>query len=171
MQDQTVLREIFVTGLRNAHAMENQALSLMKPQVSRIEKYPEMASRLKDHISETEGQLKRLETILDSLDEDNSTLKDLALSVGGSVAALGHTLASDEILKNSFASFAFENYEIAAYQSLVTLTELGGYESARPLLEENLREEQAMAEWLEQELPELTRRYAGLSMEGHQAGV
>jgi len=26
--------------------------------------------------------------------------------------------AQDEILKNSFANFAFENYEIAAYKSL-----------------------------------------------------
>lgn len=32
-------REIFVTGLRNAHAMENQALSIMKPQLERIESY------------------------------------------------------------------------------------------------------------------------------------
>lgn len=26
-------REVFVTGLKNAHAMENQALSIMKPQL------------------------------------------------------------------------------------------------------------------------------------------
>ena len=31
---------------------------------------------------------------------------------------MGHTLAGDEILKNSFANFAFENFEIAAYKSL-----------------------------------------------------
>ena len=117
MQEQTALRDIFVTGLKNAHAMENQALAIMKPQLSRIEKYPEVAARLKTHISETEGQIGRLENILSSMDEDSSTLKDLALSVGGSVAALGHTLAGDEILKNTFASFAFENYEIAAYRT------------------------------------------------------
>src|SRR5688572_18769351 len=49
--------EIFVTGLRNAHAMEHQALSIMKPQVSRIENYPEVAQRLQQHITETEGQI------------------------------------------------------------------------------------------------------------------
>lgn len=36
-------RDIFVTGLKNAHAMENQALSIMKPQVKRIENYPDIA--------------------------------------------------------------------------------------------------------------------------------
>jgi len=45
MAEDTV-RSIFVTGLKNAHAMENQALSIMKPQVSRIENYPEVAARL-----------------------------------------------------------------------------------------------------------------------------
>lgn len=171
MQEQTALRDIFVTGLRNAHAMENQALALLKPQVSRIEHYPEMAARLKTHISETEGQITRLESVLGGLDEDHSTLKDLALSLGGSVAAIGHTLAGDEILKNSFASFAFENYEIAAYRSLISLTEMGGYEAARPLLEQNLREEEDMAQWLEKDLPVITRRYAELSMAGRDAST
>ena len=29
------------------------------------------------------------------------------------MAAIGHTVAPDEIIKNSIANFAFENYEIA----------------------------------------------------------
>lgn len=60
-------RSIFVTGLKNAHAMENQALSIMKPQVSRIENYPEVADMLERHIRETEGQIERLDAILASL--------------------------------------------------------------------------------------------------------
>lgn len=97
-------RDIFVTGLKNAHAMENQALSIMKPQVKRIENYPEIAAQLEKHVSETEGQIQRLEEILTSLAEDHSSLKDIALSFTGSMAALGHTVAGDEILKNSFAN-------------------------------------------------------------------
>jgi hypothetical protein len=31
----------------------------------------------------------------------------VALSISGSLAALGHTVAGDEILKNFFANFAF----------------------------------------------------------------
>ena len=37
---QDILRELFVTGLINAHAVEKQALSIMTPQVERIENYP-----------------------------------------------------------------------------------------------------------------------------------
>lgn len=122
---ETEIRDIFVAGLKNAHAMENQALSIMKPQLKRIENYPEVAQRLDAHIQETDGQIVRLEEILDSLNEDNSTLKDMALSFTGSMAALGHTVAGDEILKNSFANFAFENYEAAAYKSLLVVAEAG----------------------------------------------
>ncbi len=108
-------RDIFITGLKNAHAMETQALSIMKPQVKRIENYPDVAARLEQHIAETEGQITRIEEILSGLDEDHSKLKDMALSFTGTMAAMGHTVAGDEILKNSFANFAFENFEIAAY--------------------------------------------------------
>jgi ferritin-like metal-binding protein YciE len=155
-------RSVFITGLRNAHAMENQALSIMKPQVSRIENYPDVARRLEQHITETDGQLRRLEELLSSLGEDNSTLKDLALSFTGSMAAMGHTMAGDEILKNSFANFAFENFEIAAYKSLLTVAELGGFPSSVSALTANLNEERAMARWLEDNLRAVTIKFASL---------
>ncbi len=38
-------------------------------------------------------------------------------------------MAGDEILNNSFANYAFEDFEITADNSLITLAELGGYPS------------------------------------------
>ena len=164
-------RSLFVTGLRNAHAMENQALSIMKPQLSRIENYPDVAAQLDKHIRETEGQIKRLEDILHQLGEDHSSLKDVALSLSGAMAAMGHTMAGDEILKNSFANFAFENFEIAAYKSLMTIAELGGFPSAVPALQANLGEEQAMAAWLDANLRAVTIKFASLKEAGQTAKV
>lgn len=161
--------DIFVTGLRNAHAMENQALSIMKPQVERIENYPDVARRLQLHIEETETQIERLEQLLEGLGERRSSLKDMALSLGGAMAALGHTIAPDEIVKNSFANFAFENYEIAAYKSLLALAEQSGNQQAIQLLGENLAEEQAMADWLEQNIEAVTLQYASLRESGETA--
>ena len=48
------------------------------------------------------------------------------MSIVGNLAALGHSTASDEVVKNTFANFAFEHYEIASYSSLLTLAELAG---------------------------------------------
>lgn len=169
MDDQSRTRELFITGLQNAHAMESQALAIMRPQAERIENYPEVAEQLRAHIAETEAQVVRLERILDDMGADKSKLKDTALSVVGTFAALGHTPAADEILKNSFADFAFENYEIAAYKSLITLAEVAGQAQTVAPLQENLREEQAMADWLAQHLETVTRQFALLSETGQQA--
>ncbi|MHA6298344.1 ferritin-like domain-containing protein [Devosia sp. CAU 1758] len=162
-------QDIYITGLRNAHAMENQALSILRPQVKRIEHYPEVAERIEQHIAETEKQIERLDQLLDRVGGDRSALKDTALSMAGSMAAIGHTMAPDEIVKNSFANFAFEHYEIAAYKSLVALAEGSGEADAVTLLQANLDEELAMADWLDQQIQPLTLRYASLSSSGVDA--
>lgn len=80
---------------------ESQALAITRPQVSRIENYPQVRLILEDHIKETEGQVARLEKILDAKDTAKPTVKDATLSVAGTMAALGHTPAEDEILKTA----------------------------------------------------------------------
>ena len=52
---------LFITGLKNAHALENQALELMNRQVERIENYPGVKARLEQHIQETHEQIARLD--------------------------------------------------------------------------------------------------------------
>jgi ferritin-like metal-binding protein YciE len=155
-------RQVLIVGLRNAHAMEKQALSIMQPQVNRLEHYPQLSQRLQSHISETETQIARLDEILNGLRESHSTMKDTFLSAVGSMAALGHVTASDEVLKNSLANLAFENYEIAAYISLITCARLCGVSSATPLLEESLAEERRMAAWVEENIPMVTETFISL---------
>ena len=160
------LRELFITGLKNAHAVEKQALSIMTPQIARIEHYPEVADRLRLHVDETNGQIARLDEILAAFDTSASALKDTALSMTGGMAAITHSVAGDEIVKNSFANYAFEHFEIAAYKSLLTMAEDGGFGSATSLLQQSLREEQDMAAWIDEALPMVTLRYASLYAEG-----
>ena len=165
----TTANDLFITGLKNAHAMENQALSIMKPQASRIENYPDVEAQLQKHIAETEGQIVRLDAILESLGEDKSSLKDMALSLAGTFAAVGHTVAPDEILKNSMANFAFENFEIAAYKSLIALAEASGNDAAVDDLEASLNEELDMAEWLDANIEAVTLQFAALKEAGETA--
>ncbi len=163
------LRSVFVTGLQNAHAVEQQALSLIDRQLDRLVRYPELADRLRLHRTETQQQIARLNDILASLGETHSTLKDLALGFMGNMAALGNTLAPDEVLKINFVNFAFENFVIASYRSLITLAEASSLPTATALLETTLAEEQAMASWIEERLPDLTLKFVGLSEQGRDA--
>jgi ferritin-like metal-binding protein YciE len=152
-------RDIFVVGLRNAHSMEVQARELMERQSERLTDYPEVQAKVRAHLRETEGQLNRLEQCLSSMGESTSTLKDTAQSVMGNIMALGHSMAGDEILKNTFANNAFEHFEIAAYKSLLTLCGPAGADSSRAMLEQSLKEEEAMAAWVDENVPKVTLAY------------
>ena len=134
----------------------------MEPQVSRIEHYPEMADRLQAHIVETRDQVERIAQLLDRFNSKASIIKDMTTSLSGSMAAIGHSVFGDEVIKNSFANYAFEHFEIASYRSLIVMAEDGGYRDALPVLQQSLGEEEAMAEWIGQNLPMVTRRYSEL---------
>jgi ferritin-like metal-binding protein YciE len=169
MANTSHVRMIFVTGLQNAHAVEHQALALIDRQLDRLAHYPEIADRLRAHRIETETQIRRIEDILGSLGEQGSSLKDMAMSFIGNIAALTHVAAADEVLKNHFVNAAFENFEIASYTSLIAMGELGAFPTATALLQETLREEIAMAAWVQDSLPDLTRKFVSLRAAGGSA--
>jgi ferritin-like metal-binding protein YciE len=165
----TAAREVFVTGLKNAHALEHQALALMDRQLEHLAQYAEVEARLRSHRGETEGQIQRLEQIFDMVGDSPSTVKDSIMNFAGNLAALGHTFAPDEILKNSFANYAFESFEVATYRSLITLAEQAGFTGAIPLLQETLREEEAMQAFAGEIVEVVTRKFVSLRAAGEQA--
>jgi ferritin-like metal-binding protein YciE len=151
--------DVYISGIKNAHALEKQAMQLMERQVERIENYPEVGRLLRQHIRETEQQIKRIEEILHSFGEDRSLLKDLATQISGNLAAIGHLIMPDEILKNHFANHAFENYEIAAYESLIAMAEATGHGQHVSAYRTSLGEEEKMARSLREMTPQLTLKY------------
>ena len=165
------LHEIYHTGLRNMHALEMTAIELTERQVERLENYPEMAARLKRHGQESEEQAQRLAAILERHGTSPSAVKNAVTGVMGNVAAVLHAPAPDEILKNTFANYAFEHQEIAGYTSLLAMAEkLGDTASIAPL-RLSLSEEQSMASFIEGQIVPTTNRFMELTREGAKAGV
>ncbi len=164
-------RKIYVTGLRNAHAMEAQAIELLERQIGRLENYPEMAERMRQHVGELQAQQKRLEEALESLSESYSSIKDTAMAALGNLLTLGHAPAPDEVVvKNSFANYAFEHYEMAAYKTLIVLAEATGHATALTDLRKSLQEEEAMGRWIDEHLRPTTLRLLERSEAGQAAG-
>jgi ferritin-like metal-binding protein YciE len=58
------------------------------------------------------------------------------------MAAAGHMPMADEVLSNTFAHHAFENFEIASCMALITMAEAAGHSRFVPALREALGEEQ-----------------------------
>ena len=172
MADKTdFARTTFITGLRNQHAVENQAVELLQRQVERLQSYPEMEARMRQHITESQEQARRIEELLGTMETSHSSFKDAVMSLGGNMAAIMHTVAGDEVVKNTIANFAFEHYEIASYKSLLTLADAVGHSGANSALKQSLQEEISMAEFIDQHIAPTTLRFVELSASGQKAGV
>lgn len=164
-------REAYLDGLRNAHALEKQAIEIIERQVERMDRYPELMQRLRQHLAETRAQEERLDRLLDQAGESRSMLKDVAMSFMGNMTAMAHAPADDEVLKNTFADMGFEAYEIAAYTSLIALAEEAGHAEAVGDLRRSLEEERAMYEWLERNVETITRAYVSREADPSSATV
>jgi ferritin-like metal-binding protein YciE len=149
-------KAFYLIGLRNAHAMETQAIELLTRQTERLENYPEMEAKLRAHLEESKAQRLRLEDVLASLKESHSSVKEAVLGIGGNIAAMAHTAASDEIIKNTLANYMFEHFEIAAYKSLHTMAEYLDHPPGMLAAQTNLAEEVAMAEWIDHRIAHTT---------------
>jgi ferritin-like metal-binding protein YciE len=166
-----VSRENLTAWLRDAHAMENQAVEILEKQASRLEHYPELRAKVRTHLDESHRQAERVERCLHQLGTDTSTLKTAAGKLIGTAQQLSGLFASDEVLKSGIADYAFEHYEIASYKMLIAAAGEAGEPEVARLLKENLREEEAMAAWLDQHLPEVTRQYLHREAAGKSAKV
>ncbi|MDK1389187.1 DUF892 family protein [Sinorhizobium sp. 8-89] len=145
--------------LRDAHAMEEQAITMLTSQSRRLENYPELKSRIDSHLQETRDQAAMLEQCLERLNGGTSTVKD----IGGKIIALGQGLSGlfveDEVVKGSLASYTFEHMEIASYRILIAAAEYAGDQETKRVCEIILQQEVAMAEWLDQHAAQITRRF------------
>jgi len=69
----------------------------------------------------------------------------------------------------AFANRAFENYEIAAYTSLLAIAEAAGQSGHLTGFEQSLKEEQAMAQTVADLVRPTTLRYLELTTAGAKA--
>ncbi len=145
--------------LRDAHAMEKQAESMLESMASRIDNYPDVRARIEQHISETKHQITVLEEILDRNNISRSVLKDSMSKMMAFGQSMGGMAASDEIVKGSISGYVFEQFEIACYTSLLAAAKKAGDTAAVPAIEGILAQEQQMADWLIRHIPDTTEQF------------
>ena len=161
-------RELMITGLKNAHGLEQQAIEMLERNVERLEHYPDLQARLRLHLRESRQQQDMVAKALADLGESPSALKDAVMGLAQNVQAMMHSAASDEVLKNSFTGYAFEHFEIASYRALMVMARIAGEPRVEQVAQQILREEEEMASWLEQHLPEIVSRHIALMATGDQ---
>jgi ferritin-like metal-binding protein YciE len=151
--------ERLMEWLRDAHAAEEQAETMLSGMARRIENYPDLRTRVEQHVRETQQHAERVRGCIERRGGSTSMIKDSGAKILGLGQAASGLFVGDEIMKGSIASYAFEAMEIASYRILVEAARDVGDEETARVCEQNLREEEAMADWLKEHLPALTHQY------------
>lgn len=168
-QRDDIARDELADWLRDAHAMEMQAETMLKGQAKRLENYPEVKARIEQHVTETQQQARDVQQCLKSLGEDTSAMKDAGAKTMAMIQAMGGMTMSDEVIKGAIASYAFEHVEVATYTVLIAAAQAAGESNIAQTCERILEQEKSMASWLDEHTPALVRKYLERKRSGQQA--
>jgi ferritin-like metal-binding protein YciE len=151
-------------------SVENAAIDRLQ---SRIEESPiqEARARLQQHLEETKGQQGRLQEIVSKYGETptdskahliapkppatelmKKTIKDTVKSVTGDT---DNPLPEEMELIRTKEDAILENAEIIGYKMVMQIAERAGAQDTISVLEQNMKEEQSMADWIMANTPVL----------------
>lgn len=151
--------ELLMQWLRDAHAMEKQAIESIENQVDRLENYPQMQSWARDHVEASQRQREMIRQCIERRGGDTSMLKDIAMTIMGNIQEATSFFTTDEVLKNAITDYGFKSYEIASYTSLRSAAEAAGDTQTAQVCDSIIKEEEELARRLVSILPEVTRAY------------
>ncbi len=151
--------ENYLAWVKDAHAMEKQAESMLEKMSGRLEHYPDLKARIDQHIEETRQQQALVQSVIDRYDTSSSTLKDAMGKLSAMGQAMGGMMADDEVVKGAISGYVFENLEIGSYTSLIAAAQLVGDTEGVRIFTQIREQEIAMAEWCLQHLPDVTEQF------------
>jgi ferritin-like metal-binding protein YciE len=137
--------ELFLNELKDVYNAEKQLVASL-PRMAKAAQSPKLQQAITKHLRETEGHVKRLEQIFQSLGEPLRGKKCKGME--GLIEEGKEILEEDgaaEVIDAAIISAAqrVEHYEIAAYGCLRTYAKLLGNTAADRLLRQTLAEEEA----------------------------
>ncbi len=153
----TKSKQTLIAWLRDAHAMERASVDSLDRMADRLARFPELATGLREHWRQTLTQVTQIEVCLKKLGSDTSTFKDLASRFIGIAQGFAVEVAPDEVVKDCCAAYSSRHFEIACYLSLGTAAAALEELDVVRMCEEHVQQERAMAVWLEEQIPEVTR--------------
>ncbi len=150
-------KDQIIAWLQDAHAMEQSLANALQQHIRDARDLPEIRERLERHLEETRRHGQRVQTCLESLGAEPSTVKSAAAGAMGALQGMSTGMFRDELVKNALADYAMEHFEMACYSSLASAAEDAGLSEIARVCREIFGEEAEMADWLEEQIPEITR--------------
>jgi len=140
------LRETFLSGLADIYDAEKQLVKAL-PKMAQAAENESLKAGFETHLSETKGQVERIEQVFKALGEKAEAKTCKAMQ---GLIAEGKEVIEEEEGDAALIAAAqkVEHYEIAGYGSLKTWAEVLGEDDAAELLGQTLEEEKATDEKL-----------------------
>ncbi len=140
------MTELLVAEIRDLYDAEKR-LTKAIPRMAKKATHPELRTALRDHLKETEGQVRRLERVFRHLGQ---APRGKACAGMRGIVEEGDEHAAEEYgdlnLRDTMiigAAQRVEHYEMAAYMGAISHARLLGLRDVKNLLEESLAEEKA----------------------------
>lgn len=139
------LKDLFVHTLQDIYYAEGKIVKSL-PKMAKAADSAQLRKAFEKHLTETKEQVKRLDAVFKSIGEKAKATKCPAIE--GILEEAEELMGEikDKDTKDAAmiaAAQAVEHYEITRYGTLVSWSEMLGFEDATALLEETLEEEKA----------------------------
>jgi ferritin-like metal-binding protein YciE len=149
-------KKIYIAWLNDAHALEENLISVLEKQIADAEAMPEMKDKLQEHLEQTRRHAQLVRSCLTRHGEEPSGGKDMLAKVSAAFAGMSTSMTEDTAVKNVHSGYAAEQMEIASYTVIrAAASELGDMETITAC-DEILADENEMAQWLLTQIPEVT---------------
>src|SRR4051812_27341543 len=148
-----------IDWLNDAYAMERSLEVMLRKQADNEEAHRAVRERARIHLDETQAHADRVAECLSMLNATPSTIKSATGQIMEFAKGMMSKMASDERVKDFLAAYGAEYFEVACYKALIAAANVAGAESLVPLLEKNLKEDEAMAKWLDLNVNAVVRDY------------
>lgn len=152
-------KDTLVSWLKDAHAMKAARMQNLERQAERYDEYPELKSKLSEHIGHSRAQTDELERYLKQLGADTSAMKEGVSRIASELQHWTTSSAPDQVVKNLIANDAFAEFEAASFHSLSVAARESGETQIAEGCERMRDEERRMADWFQSEVPRVTERY------------
>ena len=151
-------RKYLAAWLRNAHAMEGQALTLLETQVGRLEdKYPEIVKRLRSRLVEILDQRLQLDRCRRKVGEGTPAVDNVAIKIETNLPNFPGWLSSDELKKHCLAYNAVEQTKAETYHFLSAAAQAAGEPEIARICDGFVFQGSAMVDWMWDQLDSATR--------------
>jgi ferritin-like metal-binding protein YciE len=144
----TEIQEQLVTYLKDAHALEQNALAQLKAGAETAGDEA-LKAAFREHLAETEEHDRLISERLEALGESSSTLKDMAHKGGAMMGGMAAKAAPDTTGKLAIQAYAFEHVEIASYRMLCVVAERAGDQQTVQIARRILEQEKEAARKLD----------------------